>query len=164
MPSFTWLPFFEEMLSVICKKYTKESLCEVFHQIFEGVGGATDKYSDGTTTPLKEIDPLSFISYFIRGITDANRKRYCHNIKDLFELASEIPNDFEGVPSAQNQKTWFFGYEKDRDPEDIPTLWLFSKEINEDSIDNDIFLSVSKIKQTGVAKMTQLMFICKPFK
>ena len=29
MSQFTWLPFFEEMLLVICKKYTKESSSEI---------------------------------------------------------------------------------------------------------------------------------------
>ena len=37
MSNFTWLPFFEEMLNVICTKYDKESLCKIFHEIFYDV-------------------------------------------------------------------------------------------------------------------------------
>lgn len=164
MTQFTWLPFFEEMLSIICEKYDKQSLCDVFHQIFKGWGGTTDKYPDGTKGPLREIDPLSFISYFNRGITDANRMAFCQMAKTIFNMESEAPTDFDGVPAAQNQKTWLFDWEKGRQTYDVPNLWLFSKTINNDTIDNDIFLTVSKIKQTGIAKMTQLMFICKPDK
>lgn len=36
MSSFTWLPFFEEMLAVICQRYNKESLCELYLDIFQG--------------------------------------------------------------------------------------------------------------------------------
>jgi len=77
MSSFTWLPFFEEMLSVICKRYNKESLCELYLEIFKGASGLSDKFSDGTTGPLNEVDPLTFIGFFNRQIKLTNKIRHC---------------------------------------------------------------------------------------
>ena len=57
MSNFTWLPFFEEMLSVICKRYDKYTLCKLCHEILGKAGGLNDRFSDGSEAPLKEIDP-----------------------------------------------------------------------------------------------------------
>ena len=66
MSQFTWLPFFEEMLSVVCQRYDKDSLCELYHEIFEGASGLSDKFADGSTGPLREIDPLTFTGFHNR--------------------------------------------------------------------------------------------------
>ena len=69
MSGFSWLPFFEEMLNVICTNHDKDSLCRVIHYIFKDAGGRNDKFEDGTEGLLKEIDPLTFIAYFNRNNT-----------------------------------------------------------------------------------------------
>lgn len=162
MLHFTWLPFFEEMLSVICQKYDKHTLIGVFYSIFSDAGGIEDLYSDGTKGPLKEIDPLTFIAYFNRNNTDVNRIAFCQKAKELFQLNSNAPQDFSGIPYINPQNSWFFGWEKNRDPKSIDMLWELSKQININSIESKLFADVLHIKQIGVSKITQLLFICKP--
>jgi len=159
---FSWLPFFEEMLSVICERYDKNSLCNIFHEMFSDAGGLNDKYADGTTGPLREIDPLTFIAYFNRGIKSVRRIKYCRLGKQEFGLHSEVPSDFDGIPIINSQKTWFFGWEKNRKGDDIDNLWEFSKQLRDDKVSNDLFNKILKIQNIGVAKLTQLFFICKP--
>lgn len=158
---YTWLPFFEEMLSIICKQYDKNSLCNIFHQIFEGIGGTQDKYSDTEEGPLREIDPLTFIYYFNRSMTETKRIRFCKQAKALLGMQSDVPEDFDGIPTAQNLLTWFFGWEKDRQEGEIEILWQFARQLNDGSLNDEAFRHVATRK--GVhTRITSIMFICKP--
>ncbi|OHB50070.1 MAG: hypothetical protein A2Y10_14060 [Planctomycetes bacterium GWF2_41_51] len=164
MSNFTWLPFFEEMLNVICTKYDKKSLCEVFHKIFSDSGGREDFLADDTKGLLREIDPLTFIAFFNRNNTLENRLRYCSKAKAVLALNSFVPTDLIGTPSINAQLTWFFGWEKDRKPEYMENLWSFSKRLDNDTITSELFYNVLQIPNVGVAKLTTVMFICKPQK
>jgi len=162
MAQFTWLPFFDEMLSVICQRYDKHTLCEVFHKIFGKGGGVNDRFADGTTGPLQEIDPLTFLGYFNRNNTLEKKIGYCEAAKKALQLAAEVPSDFDSVPSLDARNSWFFGWAKNRKPSDIDNLWRFSKALKESALTNELLRDVLAIKGVGVAKLTQLMFICKP--
>lgn len=162
MSQFTWLPFFEELLSVICEKYDKHSLCEVFYELFGKLGGLTDKFSDGSSGPLKEIDPLTFIGYFNRNMTFRNRVDFCRAAKDRMALNSSVPNDLEGIPTLDNRNAWFFAWSKDRGINDIDNLWEFSRRLNDSALDDKLFRKVLHIKRVGLPKLTVLMYLCKP--
>ena len=164
MPQFSWLPFFEEMLAVICAKYDKDSLCKIFHQIFADTGGRTDRFADGTKGDLREIDPLTFIVYFNRNNTESKRIAYCSKAKAIFGLKSDVPDDFSGIPYITAQNTWFFHWAKDRRPDDHMNIWSLSRQLNEATVKSQAFSQILHIKNVGVAKLTQLMFICKPHK
>ena len=159
---FSWLPFFEEMLNIICERYDKKSLCAVFHDIFGKGGGTTDQFPDGTSGPLEEIDPLTFIAFFNRNNTLKKRVAFCQNAKRKFEMSANVPSDFEGIPILRPENTWFFPYSKNRSPDDIANLWSFSRKLNKGELGAELFEKVLKIKNVGTPKLTVLMFICKP--
>lgn len=162
MSMFTWLPFFEEMLSVICKEYNKHSLCKLCHDILGESGGLKDTFPDGTKGPLKEIDPLTFIGYFNRQISIRNRSALCRKAKEKMGLKSDVPSDFEAVPRLNNMNVWFFVSSKSRGKDDIDNLWTFSAELNELKISDQTFEKVLKIRRIALPKLTVVMFICKP--
>jgi len=162
MSSFTWLPFFEEMLSVICQRYDKKSLCELYLEIFQGASGLNDEFADGTTGPLREVDPLTFIGFFNRQIKIENKVKYCEIAKERMGLHSDVPKDLDGIPSLNNMNAWFFTYSKARKANDIDVGWDFSKKLNTLSIDDDVFKSICDIRKVGIPKLTTVMFICKP--
>ena len=175
MPQFTWLPFFEEMLATICQRYDKHSLCDVFHKIFADAGGTKDWFEDGSNDPLREIDPLTFIAYFNRGNTEDKRIDWCSQAGNILKLASPVPGDFAGVPTISSQNTWFFGYTdathsassrhtRSRGTSDIDDLWEFARQLDNDpaKLSEELFAKVIRIHNSGLAKLTQLMFICKP--
>ena len=162
MSQFTWVPYFEEMLATICQRYDKTTLCEAFHRIFTDAGGTHDKVSDGSKPLLNEIDPLTFIGYFNRNNTDSNRIKYCKKAKDILALSPEVPDDFTGIPTLDPRQSWFFGYAKNRSASDIDDLWEFAKELNERNLQDGIFKTVLGMNNIGLAKLTVLMFICKP--
>jgi 5-methylcytosine-specific restriction protein B len=67
---------------------------------------------------------------FNRGITDANRKTIAAELAKFLGVEESVPESFEGIPVLNNQKSWFFGYEKTRQLDDIDTLWeIFAEAI-----------------------------------
>lgn len=164
MPSFTWLPFFEEMLKEICKEYDKFTLSKLCHEIFGKSGGLVDKFSDGNKGPLKEIDPLTFVGYFNRQIADKTRVRFCELAKEKMKLESSVPVGFDAIPRLNNLNAWFFTYSKNRGKKDIDDLWEFARALDELSIRDELFKRVLSIRKVGLPKVTVLMFICKPNK
>jgi len=77
-------------------------------------------------------------------------------------LKSNIPTDFNGIPTVNNQKSWFFSYNYERKKDDIPKLWeLFRQSLNSAFISGSIFNDVLKIK--GVkTNITIGLFWIKP--
>lgn len=100
--SFTWLPFFNEMLTVICNQYNPQTLVPIFKQIFPK---QKDEEIQGIKTDFKEIDPLTFIACFNRNETKENRIAFCKTAKEILHLNAPVPADFDGIPAFNNQKT-----------------------------------------------------------
>lgn len=162
MANFTWTPFFEELLRVICKDYTSKTLAPLLHKIFHDTSALTDKYKDGSSGPLKEIDPLTFIGYFNRSLTEERRIRYCKAVKEQLKLKSEVPKDFTGIPVINNQASWFFPYATKRTDDVFTSLWDFAKALDSGTLNAEVFSKALNIRGVGLSKLTQLCFICKP--
>jgi 5-methylcytosine-specific restriction protein B len=164
MSQFSWTPFFEEMLTVICQKYEKHSLCQPFHTIFQDFSGRTDQFADGSEGDLREIDPLTFIGYFNRSIQCNKRVECCRMASETFNLTSSLPSDFDGIPFLNNMNTWFFGYARDREDHIIDDLWQFAHALNTDKITDELFHKILSFGGIAIPKLTVIMFVCKPVK
>ena len=73
--------------------------------------------------PLKDICPFTTMGIFNRGITDTNRKSIAKELAKLLGIEEPVPDSFEGIPVLNNQRSWFFTFDKKRQPDDIETLW-----------------------------------------
>ena len=82
-----------------------------------------DRFSDGSTGPLADICPFTTMATFNRGMTDTNRQTVAGELADFLGVQISAPAAFPGIPTVNNQKTWFFDYSEDRDDGDIDTLW-----------------------------------------
>jgi 5-methylcytosine-specific restriction protein B len=60
---------------------------------------------------------------FNRGITDENRKIIAHELATALGVTEKVPDTFEGIPVLNNLGSWFFGWAKDRPPDQIDSLW-----------------------------------------
>ena len=89
----------------------------------DGLSNLQDQSADGSSGPLKDICPFTTIGIFNRGITDANRKAIAGGLAHLLGVTEPVPGSFEGIPILNNQRSWFFGFDKQRQPDDIDTLW-----------------------------------------
>lgn len=132
---FKWTKFYEAVADkLLTFKDKREELIAGIHAIASKVDGLSnlhDQFQDGTIGPLKDICPFTTMGIFNRGITDANRKTIAAALADLLGVSEPVPDSFEGIPILNNQRSWFFGPENKREPDDIDVLWeIFSQAIN----------------------------------
>lgn len=90
---------------------------------FDIVTTGTDKLDDDTRVPLEDICPFTVMAFFNRGISEANRRAIAREYASFLGVTEPVPESFDGIPIVNNQATWFFGYQKARQPDDIDALW-----------------------------------------
>ncbi|MCB9855382.1 MAG: AAA family ATPase [Phycisphaerales bacterium] len=131
---FAWTRFFEEVADKLCEfKDNRPKLIAGLHQIASRVNGLSilnDQFSDGTIGPLRDICPFTTMGVFNRGITMENRRAIAGELASFLSVAEPVPDSFEGVPILNNQNSWFFGYDRRRQHDDIDALWkIFTEAI-----------------------------------
>ncbi len=124
---FNWTRFYEAVADkLLTFRNRREELIAGIHDIASKVSclsNLQDQFADGSSGPLKDICPFTAMGIFNRGITDANRKAIAKELASLLEVSEPVPNSFEGIPLLNNQKSWFFGFDNERQPDDIDILW-----------------------------------------
>jgi 5-methylcytosine-specific restriction protein B len=131
---FNWTRFYEDVADkLLAFKDKRDVLISGILAIasrVDGLSNLQDQFKDGTTGPLKDICPFTAMGIFNRGITEANRKIIATELANLIGVSEDVPDSFEGIPILNNQKSWFFGFDNKRQPEDIDLLWeIFSQAI-----------------------------------
>ena len=123
---FTWIPIYKEISEKLLQyKNNQQQLLEILLNLKEKgvpVISINDRDQNNNEIPLSEIDPFTFMASFNRGIKDKNRIDILRHLKEIWQLQKNLPDDFAGIPVVNNQRSWFFGYNKDRKKEDIPLL------------------------------------------
>ena len=131
---FLWTPFYEAIADkLLLYRDKRNELIEAIHSIaskIEGLAILQDQFQDGSTGPLKDICPFTVMGFFNRGITEENRKNIATELAYFLGVEEDVPDSFEGVPKVNNQKSWFFGFETQRQSDDIDALWeIFARAI-----------------------------------
>lgn len=166
---FTWCPFFNELLKALLPyRERQEELIEVLRRI-EKQGGKIisldDINANGQKVMLSAMEPFTFFASFNRGTKDSNRLQILSAFKDELNLRSDLPADFDGLPSVNAQRAWFFPYEKKRDHKSVQDLWALAEACAEngpEDLDADLFARCLKIPGVGPAKLTIGMFWLNP--
>ncbi len=124
---FHWTGFYEAIADgLLGFRNRRDELIAGIHSIAskeKSFISLTDIFADGRFAPLTDIDPFTVIGTFNRALTDANRKAIASGLADLLGVSDSAPGSFAGVPNMPIIKSWFFGHAKDRQPDDIDTLW-----------------------------------------
>ena len=168
--NFTWMPIYQELAKKLMDwEDRQEQLISFLEELREQgyvITPLNDKDHDGARFLLKEIDPFTFFGVFNRGIRHDQRIAILARIKQLFELKSDLPDDFDGLPILNNLKSWFFPYQMARDVNDMPKLWrAFRLGFTETPLDNEDFLQAFDealtVKQTNI-NLTMGLFWIRP--
>ena len=166
---FTWVPIYAELADAILKlRDNQPELVRVTQDLTKkGLRAIPidDRFGDGTTGQLREMDPFTFFTNFNRGITDANRLAILAELKDIFGLKSQLPTDFTAIPIAHNMSAWFIAYDRVRKPSDVPTLWAMAAAARAggpDEMDPELFAKALALKGVSIAKMTMGLFWFNP--
>ena len=121
-PDFSWIPFYEEFADKLrAHEDDRETLIKHLYQV-PGLK-LEDRYADGTKGPLKDICPFTTLATFNRGINDEDRAKIAFAIGKSLKVEKPAPRVFDGIPTVNNQKSWFFPFEFEREEEDIEKMW-----------------------------------------
>ena len=132
-------PFWQERFGDLSREQGKFEWTKFYEAVSDKLVSFKDKRSDliSFLVPLAEkyklsyvqnkklddICPFTFLGLFNRGITVENRKAIATDVASFLGVNEPVPKSFEGIPILNNQKSWFFGFEDKRSPNDISQLW-----------------------------------------
>ncbi|HRQ87688.1 MAG TPA: AAA family ATPase [Bacteroidia bacterium] len=166
---FTWMPIHRETAKRLLDYRERQGELIDLLARMEQAGltalSVRDRDAEGTWYRLTEIDPFTFFSNFNRGVTDSNRRSLWDFMKREWDLESPIPEDFDGIPLANNQNSWFMPYSAKRDSDHVDLLWEFFKHVLEadlETLDIDLMGRCLGKRMVGLAKLTMGMFWVKP--
>ena len=140
---FGWTKFYEAIADkLLTYRNNRATLVEGLKEIaarVEGIGYLQDQFADDTKGFVKDICPFTTMGLFNRGLTDVNRNIIAAELGKFLGVEESAPTTFDGVPLLNLQNSWFFPFERSRDPEHIDALWdVFAAAIRfADSDDSD---------------------------
>ena len=111
--AFTWIPFYKELSQKLLKfKNDRKPLVDFIYSELSTVGNKSlvDYIHMQDGSRVNDIDPFSVFAIFNRHLKPNNRNGFLKKFKDRFNLQSEIPTDFDGVPTVNAQRAFFFNW------------------------------------------------------
>jgi 5-methylcytosine-specific restriction protein B len=158
---FSWVNTHKQLVKYLETKENEQTeLIDLLKSV--GITPFNDKSTpDGHDIELNEIDPFTFFCYIYKY---GSQKRLQFLQKISQKLSIEIPEDDNGLPSANAQKVWLFPYKYARTNNEIPRLWSFFRKVINDNLTNQDFQDILEIKSIGKTKLTEALFYIKPEK
>lgn len=160
---FTWIPFFEELATKLVKY--RERQPELVQILIDAgvVSGLQDRdKEDGEEYQLLEIDPFTFFAAFNKYGKTEKRSAILAKIKEALGLESDVPIDFDGVPTSQRPVFWYFGFKFHRPDDQIPALWELQRHVLRGDVSADILSKIVTYYGVGAANITQGMYWMRP--
>lgn len=146
---FDWIPFYEELASkLISYRARQKELIDLLEELrAQGlkITPLQDKDAAGRRFLFTEIDPFTFFGSFNRGTVNATRIRILETMRSRFEVGAAVPTSFSGVPTLNNQNSWFFSYQANRKPGDVDRLWeVFARGLGDQPLTDPTFAQAFK--------------------
>lgn len=156
---FTWTPLYKELAESLLRY--KEDRTALVQWIYEDLGKVSTVGKQSLVAYLKQkdgsriidIDPFSVFAIFNRSTSWENRTEMLTHFKNKFRLTSTIPSDFNGIPTVDARRSFFFSWKSDNSKV-IHDLWqLFEKVIS----DHDISEAFDQVLENGMPKYSLTM-------
>ena len=100
--SFTWIPIYSEIAQKVLEFENRQGellrLLEEMRSEGMKVILLNDRDAGGKVVPLAQIDPFTFFASFNRTSSVRGRQAILAKIKDKWQLAAPVPEDFDGIP------------------------------------------------------------------
>lgn len=139
--NFTWIPFFKEFADKLLR--FRNDRASLINWIYDNLEGHINHFKDDNNgTRVADVDPFTVFAIINRGITFSKKQEICTKFKNFLKITAPVPQDFNGVPEMNNQRTNFMAFAHDRKNGDIERLWA----VFEDAVkDRDIKASYSAL-------------------
>lgn len=163
----SWTPLYEDLATRLVAWEDRQPELLAFLRKLKEEGLPVVKLDDkgpAGEVPLAAIDPFTFFACFNRNVTQDNRLAVLARVRELLGSTAPMPTDFDGVPLADNQQSWFFPWAKERPADDIPALWrLLAQAVKgRAAVEAATFERCLGIKSVKIAKLTMGLFWVRP--
>lgn len=120
--NFTWIPFFKEFADKLLR--FRNDRASLINWIYDNLEGHINHFKDDNNgTRVADVDPFTVFAIINRGITFSKKQEICTKFKNFLKITAPVPQDFNGVPEMNNQRTNFMAFAHDRKNGDIERLW-----------------------------------------
>ena len=157
--AFSWVPFYRELAGKVLEFEDKQDeLLEVFAQMRE------KDFFGGTTKTMDAVDPFTFFAV-LNVLGEERRSLACSEFALLWNMKTEVPTDFAGVPEITALNCWFFPYASARKDDDIAVLWKTARAVYNsppEELDSQLLARCLQIRTVKLAKMTIGFFYLNP--
>lgn len=157
--NFTWIHIYEELAHALLRY--KEDRTELVEWIYDDLGKVTGADGQSLVAYLKQkdgskildIDPFSVFAIFNRNTSWGNRTELLNHFKKKLGLTLDIPTDFNGIPTVDARRSFFFSWKSDNSKV-IHDLWqLFEKVISNHNISE----AFDQVLENGMPKYSLTM-------
>ena len=122
---FSWIPFYSELAkALLAYKDDRKPLVDFVYSELSQVGerSLVDYIHMEDGSKVKDIDPFSVFAIFNRSLKLENRIGFLQKFKERFGLKSAVPTDFDGIPTVNSQRAFFFNW-AEKNAESIRQFW-----------------------------------------
>ena len=123
---FVWSTFYATFADhLLAYRDDREPLLAAVHELskLQVPLSVRDRFADGSSGPLSDIDPFTTFGLFNRGITNDNRRRIAESLAESIGVTTSLPASLEGIPVVDNRRSWFFPFAYERSTDHIDVLW-----------------------------------------
>ncbi len=125
---FPWTPFYSGFADrLLAFNHDRPALLTAIYGLpNERVKYLTDRFTDGTSGPLRDICPFTTMGIFNRGQTWDNRSTIARELAGFLgmeELEGHLLSSLAGIPVLDPRNSRFFPFEGQRDDDHIDALW-----------------------------------------
>ena len=125
---FSWTSFHSGFADkLLTFRHDRSALLAAIYRLpEERVNYLTDRFADGSSGRMRDICPFTTMGTFNRGLTNDNRRTTALQLAELLgmgETDGRLLESFAGIPVLNNQNSWLFPREDERDDDHIDALW-----------------------------------------
>ena len=155
---FSWIPFYSELAkALLTYKDDRKPLVDFVYSELSQVGerSLVDYIHMEDGSKVKDIDPFSVFAIFNRSLKLENRIGFLQKFKERFGLKSAVPTDFDGIPTVNSQRAFFFNW-ADKNAESILQFWELFKGV---VLEKDISEIFNKMVNRTVSQYSLTMIL-----
>lgn len=159
---FSWIDIYKEIVEKIRDLESKELI-----ELIESCNTCQKDYLKDKNGNFINLDLFTFFGTFNRDVKFDNRITVLRHLKNKLELKSNLPSDFSGIPTMNNQNSWFYwggNPENGKDITKLNELFIFAISQDENLNIEKNFDECLDISGVGLSKLTTGLFWINPKK
>lgn len=123
MAQFEWVDFYKEFASILLTyEDNREELITKIKKVYEETD--INMPTLERDNQIVDIDPFTVFGLFNKtSMKESNRIQIISRIAKQFNVKALVPNNFDSIPTLNNQNAVFYWFIGGRDQDDIANLW-----------------------------------------